>query len=82
MTVSPLELPMRAFAMGLETEILPPLRSAQDAGLGDEVLEVGDFELEHPLGLFSGIVFGILRKVALVARLGDSLRDFGTFHRL
>ena len=51
------------------------LRTVQDLGVDDLVLQFGDLELEQALRFAGGLVLRILGEVALLARFGYGCRD-------
>src|SRR5688500_12879531 len=62
------------------------LVAAQRLGIDDQsaaeaVLHLGDLRLDMALPFLGGMVFGVLRKVAMAARHLDRLDDRGTFDR-
>src|SRR5579862_2144354 len=108
-TVSPLPLPIRARAIGDDSEILPCLASLSTSptiwylrfssvssstnvtvapnltvlpesfGTSDLVFKLENAALDEALALLCGMVFGVLGKVAVRARVGDRLDDLVAF---
>ncbi len=60
---------------------LVDLRLVDHAGIGQRILHFGDAHFEQALRFARSVVLRILRKVALVAGLGDGRRNGGTLHR-
>src|SRR5579859_1036017 len=50
-------------------------RDVDHLGAGELVLELGDVAFVERLRLFGGMIFGVLRKIAVGARVGDLLND-------
>ena len=58
--------------MGAELHVIAGQRGRVDhLGRGDDFLEFGDAALDEGLTFSRGVVFGVLRQIAMRARLGD-----------
>src|SRR5712691_8336318 len=57
-------------------------RHVDDLGARELVLELGDLALVDRLLLLGGVILGILREIAVRARIGDLLDDAGTLDLL
>src|SRR6202043_2777521 len=58
------------------------LRHVDDFGARQLVLELGDAALVERLRFLGGMIFGVLREIAVGARIGDLLDDARTLHLL